>query len=139
MENEIPIRLLKPFPQLLTRYLCGPATSRALGLGGRVSLLSRVVFACAMGLTRLVDTVVRRVVPGFSIARLVTRIVGYRFAARVLMDQTRPLKLPPALLGQVRETMRTWQFDSHAPRWMNALEARFTTGAKPVPGKGTAA
>jgi hypothetical protein len=139
MENEIPIRLLKPFPQLLTRYLCGPTASRALGLDGRVSLLARTLFSCAMGLTRGLDTLVRLLVPGFSITRLVTRIVGYRFASRVLMDQTRPLKLPTALLGPVREAMRSWHTDPRAPRWMNALEARFTAGATPPPNDGASA
>jgi hypothetical protein len=139
MENEIPIRILKPFPQLLTRYLCGPTASRALGLDGRVSWLARSLFACAMGLTRAVDTLVRLVVPGFSITRLVTRIVGYRFAARVLMDQTRPLKLPSALQGQLQHAMREWHTDPKAPGWINALEARFTAGAAPRPGKGAAA
>jgi hypothetical protein len=139
MENEIPIRILKPFPQLLTRYLCGPTASCALGLDGRVSWLARTLFACAMGLTRAVDTLVRLVVPGFSITRLVTRIVGYRFAARVLMDQTRPLKLPSALLDQVQHTMREWRTDPKAPAWMKTLEERFTTGATPRTGKGATA
>jgi hypothetical protein len=136
MQDEIPIRILKPFPVLLTRYLCGSRVADQLGLDGRVGLLARALFACGMGLTRLVDTLVRLVVPGFSIARLVTRIVGYRFTVRVLMDQTRPLKLPSALLGQVQDAMREWHTDPKAPRWMNKIEQRFTAGARPAPPKG---
>jgi hypothetical protein len=130
MEQEIPFRILKPFPLLLTRYLCGPTTSRELGLDARASWLARGVFACSLGVTRLVDKLVRRLVPGFSITRLVTRIVGYRFVARVLMDQTRPLKLPAALLVRVNDAMRQWHTDPKAPGWMNALEARFTGRAQ---------
>jgi hypothetical protein len=138
MEDEIPLRLLKPFPLLLTRYLCGPVAARELGLDARVSWLARGVFACSMGITRLVDTLVRRVVPGFSITRLVSRIVGYRFAARVLMDQTRPLKLPAALLVQVQDAMHEWRTDPKAPAWMNSLEKRFTVGAEASGNKATA-
>ncbi|MDT1858045.1 DUF2236 domain-containing protein, partial [Acinetobacter baumannii] len=45
MENEIPLRLLKPFPTLLTRLLCGRDASRDLGLNARQPLLSRLLFA----------------------------------------------------------------------------------------------
>ena len=126
MENEIPFRLLKPFPVLLTRYLCGPDATRALGLTARVAWPSRALFAVAMGAVRIVDTVVRLLLPQFSIARLLTRIAGYRLTARVLMDQARPLRLPDALLNQVGQVIDTWQQDPKAPNWMNALEQRLT-------------
>ena len=124
MENEIPLALLKPFPVLLTRYLCGADAAHALGLTARVSWLSRAMFAVTMAATRTVDAIVRLALPGFSIARLVTRVVGYRLTVKVLMDQTRPLKLPDALLGQVGTIVEAWQADPKAPGWMNALEAR---------------
>jgi hypothetical protein len=126
MENEIPIRLLKPFPVLLTRYLCGSQTAADLGLTGRVSLLSRAVFVLGMGATRAFDWVVRRFVPGFSICRMLTRVVGYRFTVKVLMDQTRPLKLPTALLNDLHATVGSWQHDPKAPQWVNKLEARLS-------------
>jgi hypothetical protein len=126
MEDEIPLRLLKPFPVLLTRYLCGPETAADLGLTARVSLLSRAVFALAMGATRALDTVVRLVVPGFSICRMLTRVVGYRFTVKILMDQTRPLKLPATLLNQMNATVGNWHEDPKAPGWMNALETRLS-------------
>jgi hypothetical protein len=124
MENEIPLALLKPFPVLLTRYLCGAEASQALGLAARVSWLSRALFAAAMATTRAVDGIVRLALPAFSIARLITRVVGYRLTVKVLMDQTRPLKLPDALLGQVGAVVAGWQADPKAPSWMSALEAR---------------
>lgn len=124
MQDEIPLRILKPFPVLLTRYLCGNAARIDLALDGHVNLLSRLLFAAAMGLSRAVDGIVRLALPGFSICRMVTRIFGYQFTVKFLMDQTRPLKLPPAVLNQVDAAVRGWGNDPKAPRWMNALEAR---------------
>lgn len=133
MQAEIPLRSLKPFPVLLTRHLCGRETAADLGLDGRVSLFSRALFALGMGATRAIDTVARVVRPGFSIARLATRILGYRLTVRFLMDQTRPLKLPDALLRQVGATVDDWDLDPQAPGWMNAIERRFRPQAAPTP------
>ncbi len=124
MQDEIPLRVLKPFPVLLTRYLCGDAARVDLALDRRVNLLSRLLFAAGMLITRGVDALVRLVLPGFSICRMLTRIFGYQFTVKFLMDQTRPLKLPPAVLNQVDSAVRHWGNDPKAPRWMNALEAR---------------
>jgi hypothetical protein len=132
MQAEIALRSLKPFPVLLTRYLCGRETASDLGLDGRVSLLSRALFALGMGVTRAVDAVARFVRPGFSIARLATRILGYRLTVRCLMDQTRPLKLPDALLRQVGGAVRDWDVDPRAPGWMKAIERRFRPEAAPA-------
>lgn len=126
MEKELPLRVLKPFPVLLTRHLCGSATSRDLGLTGRVSWLSRALFTVSMGTIRLIDGTARLFWPQFSLSRLVTRVVGYQFTVRLLMDQTRPLKLPEALLNQVGAVTSGWAEDRQAPRWVNALEARLT-------------
>lgn len=124
MEDQIPLRLLKPFPTLLTRRLCGRDAKDELGLDGRVSLLSRLLFRAGFGLVRAFDTVVRLFVPGFSITRMLTRAAGYRLVTRFLMDQTRPLRLPDALLGQVDDALGTWRRDSAAPDWLNRIEAR---------------
>ena len=124
MQDEIPLRILKPFPVLLTRFLCGDAARIDLALDRRVNLLSRLLFAAGMALARGVDTLVRLAMPGFSICRMITRIFGYQFTVKFLMDQTRPLKLPPAVLNQVEHAVRHWGNDPKAPRWMNALEAR---------------
>jgi hypothetical protein len=126
LERYIPPRLLKPFPLLLTRYLCGRTAARALGLDGAVGWAPRMAFTLAMSVLRAIDAVGRRFAPGFSLSRLGTRILGYHFTVQLLMDQTRPLKLPDALLGQVGDVVRSWHDDPRAPRWVNAAERRFT-------------
>jgi len=124
MASEIPLRLFKPFPILLTRLLCGRDASADLGLNKRQPLLSSAVFLTGLGVVRVIDALVRRIVPGFSISRMLTRALGYRLVTRFLMDQTRPLRLPAALLGDIRATTGVWHHDAAAPRWLNRLEAR---------------
>ncbi|MFC0252155.1 oxygenase MpaB family protein [Massilia consociata] len=124
MEEQIPVRLLKPFPVLLTRLLCGPAASADLGLTARVALVPRLLFAGGFAAIRAFDTAVRLFVPGFAISRMLTRVAGYRLVTRFLLDQTRPLRLPDALLGQVDDAARAWRHDPQAPRWLNGIEAR---------------
>jgi len=124
MANEIPLPSFKSFPVLLTRHLCGRPTAKDLALTGCVGLPTWIAFLATMGLTRAVDWTVRRVVPQFSLTRMVTRAVGYRFTVRVLMNETRPLKLPAALLGQVDAAVHSWERDPKAPQWVNRLEAR---------------
>lgn len=133
MENEIPVRLFKPFPTLLTRLLCGRSATRDLGLNARLPLASRLLFAGVMTVIRAIDAVVRRVVPGFSISRMVTRALGYRLVTRFLMDLTRPLRLPDALLNEVQAATTAWCHDACAPRWMNRLESRLAGRAAPAP------
>jgi hypothetical protein len=135
MQRYIPPRVLKPFPVLLTRHLVGKDSTRDLGLDGHVSLLSRALFVLGFGLVRGIDAVGRLVIPGFSISRLVTRILGYQLTAKLLMDETRPLKLPDTLLNEVGDAVRGWHNDPKAPRWMNALERRFTGRRAPPPAK----
>jgi hypothetical protein len=133
MQNVIPLRLVKPFPVLMTRYLCGKTTATNIGIDKRVNLVSRLLFGATMLTVRVFDTVMRMVLPEFSIARLITRVVGYQFTVRVLMDQTRPLKLPPALLNQVAAMTDDWKVDAKAPNWMNNLEHRLTGRAPLTP------
>lgn len=124
MEAEIPLPLLRTFPVQLTRYLCGRNATQALGLKRCTNWRARLLFLSCLGITRAIDVTVRLVIPGFSISRLLTRVLGYRLIAHVLMDQTRPLRLPDALLNQVDTVLNTWQADPAAPRWVNRLEAR---------------
>lgn len=129
MQDEIPARLLKPFPVLLTRYLCGRRNARELGLDGPVALVSQALFLLAMLIVRGIDLAGRRLHAGFSISRLCTRILGYRLTVKLLMDQTRPLKLPDALLNQVDHAVHGWDLDPRAPKWMNAVERRLRPAA----------
>jgi hypothetical protein len=124
MENEIPIRLLKPIPTLLTRLLCKGDATRDLGLDARVPLLARAVFALGLGAVRSVDAVARVFLPGFSISRMLTRALGQRLVTHFLLDQTRPLRLPDALLNEVNHATTSWRTDPTAPRWLRRVEAR---------------
>jgi hypothetical protein len=125
MESAIPWAVAKPFPVLMTRHLCGRATAQQLGLG-RVPWLSRMLFGATMALARGIDAMLRTAWPGFSISRFFTRVLGYRFITRVLMDQTRSLVLPDHLLQPAQRMMNAWSDDPKAPRWLNALEDRLT-------------
>ena len=89
-------------------------------------LVSRALFALLMWIIRGIDTVVRTVVPQFSISRFMTRLIGYQLLTKLLMDETLPLKLPQHLLLRVNRTMGSWGNDPEAPRWLNRLEDRFT-------------
>ncbi|MDD2178913.1 DUF2236 domain-containing protein [Acidovorax sp. D2M1] len=126
MSDSIPFKLLKPLPALFTRYLCGGVVADALGISNRQPLISRILFAVLMSVSRLIDSVVRLVVPQFSLSRMFSRVVGYHLLTSFLMDQTRPLKLPTQLLTQMHATVGTWDDDAKAPRWLNRLEDRLT-------------
>jgi len=127
MENAIPVPWLKPFAVLMTRHLCGARTARLIGVDERVPWVSRMLFAAFMGLVRGIDTLARVVWPGFSVSRLVTRELGYHLMVRLLLDQTRPLKLPQRLLDHVNAHLDSWGHDPRAPGWVNRLEDRWTT------------
>ncbi|MFL6657052.1 MAG: oxygenase MpaB family protein [Massilia sp.] len=126
MQAVIPLGLIKPFPVLLTRFLCGKTTASDIGIAHRVPFISRLLFVLLMALVRGFDWVVRLVLPNFSIARMITRVVGYQFTCKVLMDQTRPLKLPKTLVNQVTSMTADWHVDPKAPAWLNKLEHKLT-------------
>ena len=136
MANVIPLRALQSFPTLLTRHLCGRATSQDLGLDGPMSWLSQLLFAGSMRFVRVIDWLVRLAFPEFSIARFITRVLGYHLITKLLLDQTRPLKLPQHLLSRVGNTMDQWSDDPKAPGWLNSLEDYLTTkGGWRTPGR----
>jgi len=118
---------LRPVPVLMTRLLCGQAARVDLQLDDHVGLLSRLLFGLALGLVRVVDALGRLFAPDFSIARLVTRLVGYQLLTKLLLEQTRPLVLPERLLPQRDATVAAWSNDPRAPGWVNQLENRLTT------------
>jgi ER-bound oxygenase mpaB/B'/Rubber oxygenase, catalytic domain len=130
MTAVIPLRLLQPMPLLLTRFLLGRRKSAAIGLRGSgappAPLLSKLLFWSLLLLARGVDSLVRLLVPGFSISRLFGRLIGYRLLTRLLMDQTRPLRLPEPTRQQLALTVAAWGRDPKAPRWLNQLEDRYT-------------
>lgn len=127
MQRAMPVRWTRALPVLMTRHLCGATVMRELGIDKRVGWLPRALFALGLGTARGVDTLVRLALPQFSLTRCLTRVLGYHLLSRLLMDQTRPLALPPRLVGRIGHTLDTWSDDPHAPRWLNALEDRLTT------------
>jgi ER-bound oxygenase mpaB/B'/Rubber oxygenase, catalytic domain len=126
MQNAITLPVVKHFPALMTRRLCGPQTSRDIGVTDSTPWFARLAFSVLMGIARGIDTLVRFVWPQFSLSRLITRILGYHLISKVLLDQTRPLKLPEHLLNRIDAMMGQWGDDVKAPRWINALEDALT-------------
>ncbi len=114
----------KAFPVLMTRLLIGPESSRDLALGERASLLARFLFAVLLGAIRLIDCVVRRVFPDFSMARLVTRAIGYRLICGLILPQ---LLLPAELHAHVVALVASWGDDPDASSRMNFVEDLVTT------------
>lgn len=126
MQNALKLPVIKHFPALMTRDLCGAQTAQDIGVTRRVPWPARLAFGVTMTVTRSIDALARLVWPQFSLARLFTRILGYHLMAKVLLDQTRPLKLPAHLLNRIDTMMGRWGSDPKAPGWINALEDRLT-------------
>lgn len=126
MAAVIPWPVFKPMPALLTRFLIGRRNAEAIGLSAAAPLGSRLLFWSLLLLARGIDFVGQLLVRGFSISRLLGRLIGYRLLTKLLMDQTRPLRLPGSTQQQMALTVAGWGHDRQAPAWMNALEDRFT-------------
>jgi hypothetical protein len=126
LARSIRIPVIRHFPVPLTRWLMGTTAARQIGVDQQVSWLTRAVFWIGLGLTRALDAVAGLLVPGFSLSRLLTRIVGYHLLTRFLLDQTRPLVLPDHLLDPLHQTVAAWGDDGQAAGWVNRLEDRFT-------------
>jgi len=122
METSIPLAVFKPLPCWMTRFLCGQRTAALIGVDRRTPVLSQVLFEALTGFSRLVDTLARVIWPRFSISRLFTRVLGYHLITRLLMDQTRSLRLPTGLCDQAHGMLTHWSRDVRAPRWINVLE-----------------
>jgi hypothetical protein len=127
MESAIPPGPFESFPVLLARRLLDKQSVRDLRLDEHVSWLARTLFATLMGTARGIDAAMRTLSPGFSIARLVTRAVGYRLTCVLLMSQTRELAVPERLRPGIQAVIGRWGRDPKAAGWMNALEDRVTT------------
>ena len=128
MEQAVPGATARPFPRLMTRYLCGRTTTGDLGLNKpRAPWASWSLFWTLLIACRAIDTVARWIWPQFSLARSFTRVLGYHFLVKILMDQTRPLQLPVRLLHQMGQLVAAWSDDPRAPRWINRVEDRLTT------------
>jgi hypothetical protein len=93
-------------------------------------VLTLLVFEIGRLTVLALDSLVRIVLPHFSLTRMFTRAVGYHLLTRFLLDQTRPLALPDVLLEQMQHTVAQWHHDHRAPRWVKRLEERITTTGK---------
>jgi uncharacterized membrane protein len=127
MERAIPLKLLKCVPPQLTRHLCGDATAQCIGVPLSSSTwIQRFFFTAGMLTIRIIDGVMGFFIPGFSLSRMLTRVLGYHTITTLLMDQTRPLRLPDHLLNQMHQTVDGWSDDPKAPRWLNSVEDLLT-------------
>ncbi len=126
MEVAIPIRALKGFPSLLAKTLCGKTVASELGILGRASWLSKIFYAATMLAIRCFDSLLRIFIPQFSLSRMIGRILGYHLMSKLLMDQTRPLRLPNRLLDQMHAMFDQWSHDRANPAWVNRIEDHFT-------------
>jgi hypothetical protein len=110
MASVLPGATLKAIPTLMTRKLCGPKSSRALGLDGPAPILARMLFHAAFVIGGFIDGLLRLVSPRFSIVRALTKLMGYRLVSRILMDQTRELKLPEHVHRRIEAAMSGWGY-----------------------------
>ena len=124
MEDVVPLRFAKPIPRLLTRHLCGRETARDIGIAGTVPWVSRLLFVLLLVVVKSADLLLRMLWREARIARFLSRVITRRFMAKVLMDQTRPLKLPEHVTGQVQTMLDGWSDDPKAPKWVNRLEQK---------------
>ncbi len=109
MEDLIPLSVLKGFPSLLAERLCGAETAQMIGIQGRASTISRILFVVTMAIIGVIDWIMQVVFPRFSLSGVLTRILGDHLLSRLLLDQTRPLKLPNHLLERINMMRAIWR------------------------------
>ncbi len=122
MEGLLGDGVVRHFPVLMTRYLCGPVNARDIGVVDRAPPLARIAFFSAMAVAKLVDRLLRILSPQFSICRLLARVLGYRVIMSFLMKQTRPLNLPASLGQRGLDVVAKWGNDPRASGWVNRVE-----------------
>ncbi len=122
----IPLNAFKSFPILLTQYLCGAQTAKDIGVNQAASWPATVFFYSLMGCVRFIDGCMHLVFPNFSLSRLFTRVMGYHLMCKILLDETRPLKLPAHVGLQVKAVMASWGHDAQASERMNRIEDSLT-------------
>lgn len=127
LAKTIEVPVIRYFPVPMARLLCGKKTARAVGITGRSTFIANVFFWVTLVLAWIIDAVVRIFLPQFSITRMITRVVGYHFLSKFLMDQTRPLRLPGTLNKDMQKTILAWSDDAKEPAWLNRIEDRLTT------------
>ncbi|MET0311459.1 MAG: carotenoid biosynthesis protein, partial [Burkholderiaceae bacterium] len=127
MAAAIRIPVIRSLPVPMTQWLLGPQASKDIGLAGRVPWLVRFVFNAGRLAIGCIDGIGQLFWSGFSVSRVLTRVVGYHLLTRFLLDQTRPIGLPDHVLNPMQETVAGWDDDARSPGWLNRLEDRLTT------------
>jgi hypothetical protein len=127
MAQTIEVPVVRGLPVPMTRWLIGRRSADEVGINEQVGLLTYGLFVTGRFFVGAVDRAGRWIDPGFSLTRMFTRVIGYHFLTRFLLDQTRPLTLPSELIGPMRETVAKWHRDDRAPPWVQRLENRMTT------------
>lgn len=126
--EPLPLKFISQYwPPFMMRYFCSKPVAKAVGVYQHIPLWAYLLFSIIMSVTRSTDTVIRLIIPNFSLARLFSRIVGYRMMSKLLMDQTRPLVLPEHLASQMNDTMDKWAKDGKAPSWMGKVENKLAS------------
>lgn len=126
LATSIRLPVLRHFPRLMTVRLCGPRSSRDIGVTGPAPWTARLLFTLVMDGSRVIDGLMRLCWREFSLSRLVSRVLGYHLISSLLLDQVRPLKLPNHLIDRVTDHMTMWSEDPKAPRWVNVVEDALT-------------
>jgi hypothetical protein len=118
METYLPWKVVKPFPVLLTRELCGPDTARNIGIDGPVPIVSRFIYGVVMESVRAIDALGRVFNRDFCLTRVITDAIGYRAVTQFLLQQTRRLRLPDHLASQVQQMSDHWAGKGRMRRWV---------------------
>jgi len=124
-ERAMKPSILHQMPVMTTRYLCGRETSADLALAHNGGRLLYPLFLVAVAILRGVDRVGAVLRPGFSLARFLCRLMGYRFMSRLVAPAPIAAKSAPVVVRQqFLAAMSAWSVDPHAGAWLNALEQR---------------
>jgi hypothetical protein len=101
--------VLRPIPQQMTRYLCGPTTAQALGLRSRFAWVSNALFKGCLLAIRGWEAALDWVWPQTSALNGPWQKLGRQLMAQLLLDQTQPLQLPSSLRTRVQTVMDHWE------------------------------
>ena len=127
MSRSIRVPFVRHIPVPMTRWLIGAQASHDIGVDLYVPWPTRLLFGAGRFVAACIDGTLRLLIPGFSLSRMLCRVIGYHMLSQFLLDQTRQIVLPTHLLDPLRSTVAGWSDDTRAPRWLNALEDRWTT------------
>ena len=127
MSRSIRVQFVRRIPVPMTQWLIGAQASHDIGVDLYVPWPTRLLFGAGRFVTACIDSIMRLVIPVFSLSRILCRVIGYHMLNQFMPDHTRPIGLPTHLLDPLRSTAAGWSEDTRAPRWLNALEDRLTT------------